>query len=303
MDLLRWAYESLRDAWQDLSLAHEESQDAPWHGWRIVPDEDVVDATDILLQLAELDAAGAIVTLSHHLKVLATAYPEQVLVENDFDNRYWPGFASFTLARAVLEAGALAAWLLTPDPTERVTRSARVQLWSAGGRDREESDEGATTHSDKIRLIADDAGLTVAANRRGVLGLRIDGQLRTFHHSVAITALLDAHGKSLYHSWSAKAHQAPFALAPWTQLEVVGDFEGLATSVSTFEDKHIELAADVADVVTATGTKVAAYYAKDTQPFIDRCAAVSTFLRQELPKIRALLGRPDSTAAPGSTAP
>jgi hypothetical protein len=72
------------------------------------------------------------------------------------------------------------------------------------------------------------------------------------------------------------------------------DAHGIAFYTNNFEDKHVELAADVAEIVAAAGKKSAEYYGRKSDEFTAACANVASHIRSRIPTIRQDLGRPDS---------
>lgn len=131
IDHLNWAYCSLRDAWHVLSTDQARDESAPWHQWQAEAAEDnPATARDLLLTVAEWDAADAVKSVLHHVKLLALAYLPAALTDEGLDWRGWPGFSSYTVARAILEGAALINWLLQPDASERTCRSAPATLVS-----------------------------------------------------------------------------------------------------------------------------------------------------------------------------
>lgn len=299
MDHLTWAYSSLRDAWQTLSTDEDCGQAAPWNQWLSEGTDDPVTEREMLLQVAQLTAADAGKSVLHHLRLLAWAYPPDALTDDGLDPNGWPGFASYTLARAVLEGAAVVAWLLQPDPDERCRRSARMQLWSAcelrkGGLG---PPAGQPSSVEAIQAIVEGAGYEVRGFGRAVDGGRdvavvIDGQPRPFYSAEAVRILLGQQGKTFYHGWSGTAHHAPWALMPWTTIHHVDNDTGLHLSTYVFEDKHVELAADIAIVLRAAGTSVGDFYGRETSTYLKICTDIDIHLRTQIPTIRRALGRP-----------
>lgn len=117
LDLLTWAYCSLRDTWHALNTDEECDEAAPWNQWML--NDGPVTEREMLLQVAEVAAADAGKSVLHHLRLLAMSYPPDALADDGMDPDSWPGFASYTLARAVLEGAAAIAWLLPPDAEDR----------------------------------------------------------------------------------------------------------------------------------------------------------------------------------------
>jgi hypothetical protein len=298
MDHLTWAYCSLRDAWQTLSTDKDCDEAAPWNQWMNASTGPVTER-EILLQVAQLAAADAGKSVLHHLRLLARAYPPDALADDGLDPNGWPGFASYTVARAVLEGAAVIAWLLQPDHDERCRRSARLQLWSAC-----ELRKGALAPPagqpgsvEAIQAIVEGAGFEVREFGRATeggrdVGVVIDGQPRPFYTSEAVRTLLGPRGKAYYHGWSGTAHHAPWALMPWTTIRRADNDAGLHLSTSVFEDKHVELAADIATVIRAAGISVGDFYGRETNMYLKLCTDVDTHLRAQIPSIRQALGRP-----------
>jgi len=299
MDHLTWAYCSLRDAWQTLSNDEDCDDDAPWNQWMSGETDDPVTEREMLLQKAQLAAADAGKSVLHHLRLLARAYPPDALADDGLDPNDWPGFASYTLARAVLEGAAVSTWLLTPDPDERCRRSARLELWSACERrkDGPPLPAGQPGSVEAIQAIVEGAGFEVREFGRATesgrdVGVVIDEHPRSFYTTEAVRNLFGQQGKTYYHDWSGTAHHAPWALMPWTTIRRNDDDTGLHLSTSVFEDKHVELAADLAVVLRAAGVSIGDFYGRDTSTYLKICTNVDTHLRSQIPAIRQALGRP-----------
>lgn len=128
--------------------------------------------------------------------------------------------------------------------------------------------------------------------RQADLGVVIGGQVRGFYHSQAVTDLLGERGKKLYHGWSGTAHHAPWALAPWTSMQSAEDNAGIHLSTFIFEDKHVELAADVGEVLRTAGKSLGSFYGRDITIFDELCKEIEGRLRAQIPTIRQALGRP-----------
>lgn len=297
LDHLTWAYCSLRDAWLALSTDESCDEAAPWNQWK--SDDGLVTEREMLLQVAELAAVDAGKSVLHHLRLLAMAYPPDALADDGMDPNGWPGFASYTLARTVLEGAAATAWLLQPDSDERCRRSARFQLWSAcelrkGGLAPPAEQPGSV---EAVQAIVEGAGFRTREYGRATDGIRdiaviINGDPRPFYPSEAVRALLGPQGKTYYHSWSGTAHHAPWALTPWTTIRLADNDTGLSLSTYTFEDKHVELAADIATVLHAAGATVCEFYGRRTNAYLQTCTDIDTHLRTQIPAIRQALNRP-----------
>jgi hypothetical protein len=302
LDHLTWAYQSLRDAWLTLCLDRECDTAAPWKLWRSGLPTSLNEAQETLLHVAEFTAADAAKSVLHHLRLLARSYPPEALADDGLDPDMWPGFASYTLARGVLEGAAKVVWLAQPLPTplDLVRNSARLHLWSVSEEQKSPHyappPPGEPSAAERMRLLVEAAGFEVKATGRGKadLAVVIDGDPRAFHQGAAIVNLLGDHGKALYHSWSSVTHQAPWALAPWTSVEVDDDANGIVFYTSNFEDKHVELAADVAEIVAAAGKRYGEYYGRRSDEFTTACANVASHMRSHIPAIRQELGRPDA---------
>lgn len=296
---LTWAYCSLRDAWQALSTDEDCDEAASWNQWMSDVSDGPVTEREMLLQVAQLAAADAGKSVLHHLRLLAMAYPQDALADDGLDPNGWPGFASFTLARAVLEGAAATAWLLQPDPGERCRRSARLQLWSAcearkGGL---ASPSGQAGSVDAVQAIVEGAGFQTREYGRATDGVRdvaviVNGEPRPFYPSEAVRTLLGVQGKTYYHGWSGTAHHAPWALTPWTTIRYADNDMGLSLPTYTFEDKHVELAADTATVLHAAGAAVGRFYGRRTDVYLKTCADIGVHLRTQIPAIRQALNRP-----------
>jgi len=299
MDLLTWAYCSLRDAWRSLSNDEDCDEAAPWNQW-LEGTGDPVTECEMLLQKAQWTAADAAKSVLHHLRLFARAYPPDAFADDGLDPNGWPGFASYTLARVVLEGAAISAWLLTPDPDERCRRSARLELWSACERRKDGHSplSGQPGSVEAVQAIVEGADFEVrefgrAAESGRDVGVVIDGHPRPFHTTEAVRTLLGPQGKTYYHSWSGAAHHAPWALIPWTRMHLADNDAGLHLSTLVLEDKHVELAADIATVLRAAGTSVGDFYGRETSTYLKICTDVDTHLRTQIPAIRQALGRPE----------
>ncbi|MEV6620297.1 hypothetical protein AB0M83_13065 [Amycolatopsis sp. NPDC051106] len=299
---LTWAYQVVRDAWHALSMDQQCDESAPWDQWEPLegPDESAGGRTRLLVE-AEISANNAVRGVLHHLRSLAMIYPPDALQDSGLHPNGWPGFAAFTLARTLLEGTALAAWLLPADPGERLYRSARFHLWSAC----EQRSGGATIPPDErgsveyTQRLAKDAGFDVRPFGKDYghgrnIAIYQGGQPKPFHSLAPVRCLIDVDGKSLYHQWSATAHYASWAHQPWTSLSLARGETGLLASTLAFEDKHVELAADVSSIVREAGNAVGTYYGRKTESFADRLEQVETHLRTQIPTIRRQLGRPDA---------
>lgn len=301
MDHLTWAYCSLRDAWQAMSTDEDCDEAAPWNQWLQDEGDSPVTEREMLLQAAQLAAADAGKSVLHHLRLLARAYPPNAPTETDVNPNNWPGFASYTLARAVLEGAAVIGWLLQSDPDERCLRSARLHLWSAcelrNGRSHPPAGQPGSVEA--MRAIVEGAGFRVRETGRPTDGVRdiaviVNESPRPFYTSETVRALLGQQGKAYYHGWSGTAHHAPWALTPWTSFRRADDDMGLSLSTFIFEDKHVELAADVATVLRAAGVAVGDFYGRRTSAYIQTCTDVDVHLRPQIGNIRQALNRPGS---------
>lgn len=259
-----------------------------------------VTEREMLLQVAEVAAADAGKSVLHHLRLLAMSYPPDALADDGMDPDSWPGFASYTLARAVLEGAAAIAWLLPPDADERCRRSARFQLWSAceerkGGLAPPAGRPGSV---EALQEIVEGAGFQTRRYGRATDGVQdialiVNGDPRPFYASEPVRTLLGPRGKTYYHGWSGTAHHAPWALTPWTRICIADNDTGWSLSTYVFEDKHVELAADIATVLRAAGGAVGEFYGRQTSAYLKHCADIDTYLRCQVPVIRQALGRPD----------
>lgn len=302
MDHLTWTYGALRDAWHALSTDQNCDESAPWNQPQPGVAKDRVSERVMLLTMAEWSAANAGKSVLHHLRLLALAYPPVAFSDEGVDSRGWPGFASYTVARALLEGAAVIDWLLQADPDERCCRAARLQLWSVceqrrGGLGAAPGQPGSV---ERVRAIVEGAGFEVREyGRQAELGVVTGGQPRGFYPSQAVVGLLGERGKVLYHGWSGSSHHAPWALMPWTSMRVAEDDAGLHLSTFTFEDKHVELAADVTEVLRAAGNSLGRFYGRNTNAYDECCVDVGTHLRSLIPVIRRALGRPDGDPITG----
>lgn len=300
MDNVTWAYRSLRDAWHVLNTDTTCAEAAPWNQWvSAAAADDPISDREILLQVAQLAAADAGRSVLHHLRLLARAYPPDAFTDDRLDPNDWPGFATFTLARTALEGAAVIAWSLQEDADERCLRSARLQLWSACEHRRTglSAPSGQPGSVEYVRAIVEAAGFEVRECGRDTefgkdLAVAIGGQPRPFYAAEAVRDLLGAQGVTYYRGWSGTAHHAPWAVVPWTSIRLAHNEAGLNLSTYVFEDKHVELAADVAVVVRAAGISVGTFYGRNTTTFHQVCTDVEAHLRDQTPVIRQALGRP-----------
>ncbi|MEV6871649.1 hypothetical protein [Amycolatopsis sp. NPDC051128] len=294
LDFLTEAYERLRDTWFDLLRDEARDEAAPWltsGATDADPDE-----VHYLLHVAEIAAGSAAKSVLHHLRLLALAYPPDALTDAGLDPDGWPGLSPFPAARSLLEAAALASWSLAPDKTERLRRCAQFQIWSAneGSKSDLGPAPGGPGSVDLVRKTVEAAGFEVQEDRRNDLGVVLDGHAKKFRTSAVISSSLGDPGRRLYRWWSGIAHHASWAVSPWTTLDVRDDNTGMYLSTPNFEDKHLELAADVAAVVLTAGRSLGTFYGRDLQGFEATCQQVETALRQMIPLTRQALGRPDA---------
>ncbi|UUV32354.1 hypothetical protein NQK81_02550 [Amycolatopsis roodepoortensis] len=295
IDLLFAAYGHLRDAWSELLRDENCDEAAPWRASGPV-DADP-DEVSRLLHIATISADSAGISVLHHLQLLALAYPPDALTDAGLDPRGWPGLSSFSAARSLLEAASLLSWSLTPDKTERLRRCAQFQLWSAneGSKSDLGPAPGGPGSVDEVRKTIEAAGFEVQEfGRYNDLGVVLDGQVKTFYTASAISKSLGEPGRRLYRWWSGIAHHASWAVSPWRTLSLRDDSTGMYLSTPNFEDKHLELAADVAAVVLIAGRSLGDFHGKELRTFESTCQQVETVLRQAIPDVRRTLGRPGS---------
>lgn len=293
MDALTAAYTHLRDAWSALLRDESCEESAPWR--TSGPADTDPEEVGVLLQVATFAANNAAVSAGQHLRLLALAYPPDALTDAGLDPRGWPGLSPFPVARSLLEAAALASWSLAPAKTERLRRSAQFQIWSAneGSKSDLGPAPGGPGSVDEVRATIEAAGFEVHEHGRNNLGVVLDGQVKTFYTAGAISSSLGEPGRRLYRWWSGIAHHAFWAVSPWRTLRLRDDNTGMYLSTANFEDKHLELAADVAAVVLTAGQSLGAFYGRDLRAFETTCQQVETVLRQMIPDVRRALGRPD----------
>ncbi|MEV4049641.1 hypothetical protein AB0J55_00505 [Amycolatopsis sp. NPDC049688] len=293
MDLLTTAYQHLRDAWAGLLLDENCDATAPWQTSGLADTDP--DEVGILLHIAAIAAGNAAKSVLHHLRLLALTYPPEAMTDAGLHPDGWPGLAPFPSARSLLEAAALTSWSLAPDKTERLRRCAQFQIWSAneGSKSDLGPAPGGPGSVDEVRKTIEAAGFEVRERgRNNDLGVVLDGVVKTFRTSSAISSSLGDPGRRLYRWWSGIAHHASWAVSPWTALRLRDDTTGMYLSTPNFEDKHLELAADVAAVVLAAGKSVGAFYGRDLRNFETTCHQVEGVLRQIIPAVRQALGRP-----------
>jgi hypothetical protein len=185
-------------------------------------------------------------------------------------------------------------WSLVPDEDTRLEHSARLELWSAsaarmGGRGPE---AGAPASVEYVRDVVERAGFVVRRHGRSNIGVLVDERVRGFGPTQAIDAFLGAEGRSLYHLWSGLAHHAGWAIRPRGFLEFADDGGGVRSSTYAYVDLHVELAADIASVVSAAGRAMGHYFGRDSVPFLATCAEIENALRTLVPAIQHTLGRP-----------
>lgn len=81
---------------------------------------------------------------------------------------------------------------------------------------------------------------------------------------------------------------------PWSSRSLSVDGRGQHISTFRFEDKHVELAADVAIVVSAASEALGTFYGRRYTDFVVAGTNTASRLRALIPPIRLALGRPDA---------
>jgi len=122
-------YTALGAAWETTLGDTDCVSHAPRAHWRAVEPDGPVTVWHVLLQTGELAGATVGNTVRAHLALLGRAYWPDLLDPAD-DPIQFP--AAYPPARAVLEATAVAGWVLDPaiTPQDRAQRTAELLLWS-----------------------------------------------------------------------------------------------------------------------------------------------------------------------------
>jgi hypothetical protein len=91
-------------------------------------------------------------------------------------------------------------------------------------------------------------------------------------------------------------HAASWKIKAWTHYKVAEDAGGIHVSTLRFEDRHLELAADVAEVLPVAATTIGEYYGRTEATGSLRAIRtdVGTRIRGVLPQVKAALGRPNN---------
>lgn len=270
VDLLVSSYVRLRNAWVEAHRIEDCAPDAPFHQWRDLGEDAPVTARDVLMGYGETAGSLAGRAVQQHLGLLARAYWLDPAEPDGPESGRWPHAAAFGPARAALESAALVCWLLDPepDPDERVIRAAQLGLWSQ-----------PTAWEHRIRA----SGLDVRRTTDGTRYLWTQEPSRPLSQSTIIRAVFGRRGADLYGRWSKLLHNDPPATAGRATLRVEG--EGLYIGSVLREDEHIELAADLAEVLAVAGRRQAEYFGRTGEPLLSACAEVTSYMREVLPAI------------------
>lgn len=294
-DALRITYDAMADAWHAMltDRTHSDTHGQNWDDVGVLDGPEAVGRRKILAFGVHTASHSAIAAL-HNLKIVGPMYPHATHEEIDANTVSWPGFAPFSNLRAALEGSCTAAWLLDPTAgnAERAVRAAAFGWWAAGEEDwatEAKADRKAfTEHIKKVQ----DAGMTV--NKKGEVALAGSTIAARFTHSGVIKAVLGTRGATLYRHLSGASHVAPWKIADWMDYDLAAEGRGLSISTKRYEDRHLELAADLCDVLPIAGTAIGEYYgrASTTDELRTACEKHSTWIRAVLPEVRAALGRP-----------
>lgn len=251
-DLYSSVLVELWNAWTDRTTVGG----APAFSW-LQPEGSPTTATERLLTAAHIHCGSVGINMMAHVKVLIRAYPTRVTDAVAPADHHWPGLASFTVARGILEGSAQVLWLLDGSvlDAERACRLARLMTWSERyGNQAKETTDGHQTEGivDAVR----EAGMHIN-------GIRVDGE--GFSITRVIENSFGADGTDWYNHWSAAAHHGPWKLAPSQTLEFRDDDPGAYGSAQALDSLHIDLAADVARIVSEAVRAWVTYWGRDAR--------------------------------------
>ncbi|WP_433268992.1 hypothetical protein ACQPZF_05710 [Actinosynnema sp. CS-041913] len=275
----------LRDSWTALRTddsTHDES--APYSAAASRS-----EAEEYVLRGAQFATVFAIDSVLDHLRALALSYEPAARSRKGWPADRWPGVASFTAGRAILEGCALTGWFTNPriDIEERLRRGARILLWSHS----EEQAGPNPPPKDTLnfwREKIEASGLRVRNSGRR-LGIEIEGKARYYSHQAAIDELAPKAGRVLYHEWSGLAHHVAWAFADWGRLRVDDTKPALRYAFNNHEDRHFHLVSNIAGVVTTAGHNFARYFGRSSDALLKTYDRIFADLEAELPHVQAAL--------------
>lgn len=280
----------LRDAWTALR-ANDGPHDgtAPYSAASSLP-----EPQEYVLRGAQFATMFAVDSVLDHLRALALSYEPAARARTGWPVSGWPGVASYTTGRAILEGCALAAWFSNPeiDVEERLRRGARVLLWSLS----EELTGPNPPSKDALnfwREKIESSGMRIRNSGRR-WGIEIDGKARYYSHQAAIDELIPTHGREFYHEWSGLAHHVAWAFADRGQLRVDDNGSGLRFSLRIQEDHHYILLINVAGIIAPAGHAVAQYFGRSSDALLQTYGKVYANLEAELPLVEAAVRRAEA---------
>jgi hypothetical protein len=235
------------------------------------------------VQGGELVGSAAANAVRGHLALLGRAYWRDV---HDLADDLIAHPAIYPPARAVLEHSAEIVWVLDPalDPDMRAQRAAALLLWSQAQRRRPEA--GIHEH-------VQNAGFEVRMTKRGEQYVLTDAG----SGPLTITRMIEtAHGRAgvdLYRRWSPDAHPDPLTLMKGITLRP--DRTGYHVGGLVREDRDVEVAIEVSDLVASTAERVAAYFGRSATP-AERCREVAAELREFLPVVATAVAQRNAHA-------
>ncbi|MET7994467.1 hypothetical protein ABZU76_26600 [Amycolatopsis sp. NPDC005232] len=288
VDFLHRGYQELREAWAVFLADPSRDHTAPGFLWKEAPEDAPITPRDVFLQVGELVAINAAKCVLHYLHALAKAYSCERMPEGDPNPDDWPSTAVFTLARGMLEATAVVTWLMDPLLAEqdRMFRAAQITLWSEkNDRTRPATETAAavnrwTTAAEAIGFEVKDAG-------RWKVRVGLAGEFKTFGHSSVIRDVFGQVGADRYAHWSGVAHQAAWALAPWTSVRIEEDGMGAYSSTARGETDHLDLGVAVAEIVAAAGKSIAGYWGRGIDDLREVTSALAGEFREGARQVRS----------------
>ena len=265
-------YARLGDMW-GLAIGDTDcASDCPSLAWKRLDDRP--DAWHQLLHGGESAAAAISNAVRGHLALLCRAYWPDLL---DPAEDPIPFPAAYPPARAVLEATATASYVLDPAlaPQDRAQRCAELLLWSQAATRR---------HDVGWHEVAAEAGFDVRAPRKRPDDRYVHTVDRARGVSVTdmITAVHGPESADLYREWNPTTHPDPIALAERATLRLRDGGYGVGGLIR--EDRDVEVAAHVADLVAGTIERQAVYFGRSAAP-AEPCRAASVELRAFLPVV------------------
>jgi hypothetical protein len=286
IELLYLNYTGLRNAWAAHLLNRSRDLSAPGFEWKRGAEDEPISARTELLQAGELIAINAGKCVLHYLRTLSKAYTPNRNSDGSLASHDWPSTAAFCLGRGILEAAATVIWLMDPALTsdERLRRSARIALWSAR-QDRRESLPRTRTF-DGWKAVAVKAGLQVNDKDRWRIKVGHEGNLEAFSHTNTIRAVFGQAGTDFYGFWSGVAHQAAWALAEWSTVEIQPEGDGALAYTDQGEADHLDLASNIADLLGMAGAAISAYWGRDDAAFAMVASAVAVETAEAASQLR-----------------